>query len=82
MPRQHLAEHAWARYRPSQKKEAFEQPAEIWAAWISTRDLTLKDILFQHNQRLASKVAHQWAEICEIDFADLEQLAAWAYSRP
>jgi RNA polymerase sigma-B factor len=76
MPRQHLAESAWARYRPSQKKESFEQPDEIWAAWINTRDPALKNILFRHNQRLASKVAHQWAEICEIDFADLEQLAS------
>lgn len=68
-----LAEVAWSK---RQKKQPFEQPDNIWAAWTSTRHDALRSILFQHNQRLASRVAHQWAEMCEIEYADLEQLAS------
>ena len=75
LARKHLAETAWTSCRRSRSKP-FEQPEEVWAAWTETRQDALKDVLFRHNQRLASKVAHQWAEMCEIEYADLEQLAS------
>jgi RNA polymerase sigma-B factor len=43
--------------------------------WRATKAPILKEILFEHNQRLATQVAHRWAEQCEIEFEDLEQLA-------
>ncbi|MGI8933527.1 MAG: sigma-70 family RNA polymerase sigma factor [Phormidesmis sp.] len=66
-------ERSWSQRRS--KNQQFEQPLALWQQWQETRDPRIKAKLAQHNSRLASQVAHRWAELCEIEFEDLEQLA-------
>lgn len=69
------SERAWAHYRPKSNEAAFQQPDAVWVQWRETRAPHLKTVLYKHNQRLATQVAHRWTELCEIEFEDLEQLA-------
>lgn len=73
--RPNLAERAWAVQR-HKAKQPFQQPEAIWENWITTRNPKMKDLLCRHNYRLASKVAHQWEALCELELEDLEQLAS------